>query len=1232
MSKYKEPNNIIYKVNDFNDLPWVNSDNFEGFRNLIDSLDIKSDAKILDIGCGAGAIADYLSTKWTVTAIDVSDVVIRHCKNTYVQNSDIFEALDFLEWNKKNKYDFVVAHLLLHDIQPEDLEAFCKNVSDLVEDKGIILLSWLKQNDDRERECLFNGGKSKVFFHKPENLAIYFKDFYIEQKSDVEITPKNPNIIKKAKEKKVEGFTYQTLIMTKDAIKLQYDILKGSFDEIKEELEKGKICSDVELENKKKDIYKEITEKLYELTLNANAKAKDAKIFYNLQIKENVEPDIKLYPIEDDETARSEKSRAYFLVNAYNNYYDDIHKEDGEQKGRCFLVHSFFQLTNLAANNIKRIDLRKENNDVKIVLQYYNAKNEKEDIFDDFLNKNAKDYDIALYKDYINFLFNETAKNDFVDYLKKKSGESIKEKCPKHYTIWNLSFPNYDYIGTIIVESYEDNKIDIPDDILNEIRNIFHAFKIEYHKCENELAKTRIRQKSIQSAISAIMSRNMSHNLGSHFITNTKNYIATQGEKYKDTDMPLAADLRGIRHVLQYTQERMDYIATIVSGDQYPLGALNVKAQLFDELTIDDFAERHDHDTTNFFLKYLVYSEKYSHDKEKDKDFQDIKLQIIKKKGNERKKFTGKKGRDYEGEDERVHYETLENEQDIKRELSELNFAVPGGVMARHALFNIVENIMRNSAKHSKNAEKEDLIITLEIEKATNTNIVKKDYLIKNKEGDYQVKENIYHIRVYDNKKNHDDVVKNVQPRLNNLQTLTNDGTINKENKGLKEMLICVLWLQNEDIAKVLSEIDNTPNDRYKKVEEYFRICKCGEDNNFGYEFELPVWKNIYPLKVNENSNVVEENLTDICADIVCCGKDKVQIINNKNNKADGWELKDIFTRFTKKAETTDYKSLFQDASKNVLKNTELDDYIIYIADNDQKDRQAPEGKPTVIISGKNNNVDITDKHIVFESHLATDSMETKRDKYENIYENAVYVDNISGGDFTKTLTDVDFLTDEIMRCKIVESALTKIAIIDERLFEKFHHRSNSEDKFNPQSDEISIEKLSLNRKNIFLYNIEIEGVNSKFKNLDNDECGTVSEEFSILSIEKNRYGNEVHFLTIHLGLLEKYRDLILDKLKKCKKLTLNGTKYFYNDAEEKEAKSAIITHIMNRLQTEFGTKFIAIHSGRGNFSADLEEDLKDYPFISLSALEAAFDNSKFFLSQLFYNTIYYGKGNINHE
>ena len=57
---------------------------------------------------------------------------------------------------------------------------------------------------------------------------------------------------------------------------------------------------------------------------------------------------------------------------------------------------------------------------------------------------------------------------------------------------------------------------------------------------------------------------------------------------------------------------------------------------------------------------------------------------------------------------------------------------------------------------------------------------------------------------------------------------------------------------------------------------------------------------------------------------------------------------------------------------------------------------------------------------------------------------------------------------------------------------------------------------------------------------------------------------------------------------------------------------------------------YISIHSGRGNFSKELEGPLAPYPFISLSALENAFNNSKYLLAQIFYNTVYIGKGLAN--
>ena len=97
------------------------------------------------------------------------------------------------------------------------------------------------------------------------------------------------------------------------------------------------------------------------------------------------------------------------------------------------------------------------------------------------------------------------------------------------------------------------------------------------------------RRESIKSAIAAIMSRNMSHNLGSHYLYYTK----TQLEKLAHSGGEFGPDIRGAARVLGYMQARMDYLSTVISNDRYPYAGVNFKSQIFDELTVDDFSKRH---------------------------------------------------------------------------------------------------------------------------------------------------------------------------------------------------------------------------------------------------------------------------------------------------------------------------------------------------------------------------------------------------------------------------------------------------------------------------------------------------------------------------------------------------------------------------------------------------------------------------------------------------------------
>ena len=102
----------------------------------------------------------------------------------------------------------------------------------------------------------------------------------------------------------------------------------------------------------------------------------------------------------------------------------------------------------------------------------------------------------------------------------------------------------------------------------------------------------------------------------------------------------------------------------------------------------------------------------------------------------------------------------------------------------------------------------------------------------------------------------------------------------------------------------------------------------------------------------------------------------------------------------------------------------------------------------------------------------------------------------------------------------------------------------------------------------------------------------------------------------------------IVDNEAYLKALHLEEENVERDDILDIKGKRAIA--LMKKLREMFNTEFVTVHSGRGNFSKDLEGPLRDYQFISVSALDSVLTNSKFLLAQLFYNSVYIGKGEAN--
>lgn len=777
------------------------------------------------------------------------------------------------------------------------------------------------------------------------------------------------------------------------------------------------------------------------------------------------------------------------------------------------------------------------------------------------------------------------------------------------------------YIVTSDIKKYTDETIQTIANRLSIIgKDITYAYSFNIGKTLAD----NVTKEAIKSAKAAIMSRNMSHNLGSHYIANTKNYISNLANSKNDQD------LRGLSHLLQYIQERMDYIATVISNDVYPLGSLNFKSQIFDELTIDDCGERHgvNHKTTNFLLKYIVFSEKYTRTNSDSIGLKNLKIEInypitIKDPiTNEIKTidkiFTGKS-------------QFRENENNIKLKLSKLNIAVPCGIMARHALFNIIENIIRNSAKHNKKTQG-DLVIRIVINEVSDGKFLK--------------------ISIHDNRGSYNELIGNEQngvvaQRLSAIRFLEEGSSeLNKENKGLKEMMISALWLKNENVGDVMSEIDATANgeEKYKLIAEKCLQIEPSTNGDLAYTITLPIYQEMNYIA---DSFSVEE-LKDIHADVIVGTK-----IHDKN-KFGNRPFDSIFSRYLVDSTETKNMSNVEKLKKTIFDNlgVNVDDYKICI-DSGKDAFHYSDAQVTTNLPDEDDK-DMS-KKICFITHFDVADDNSKKETLLK-YNKLAYLDSISGENFTSTLVTPDFMNDEYLRCKVIESALTNIAIIDERIYEKFAKN----DKQMQQSFENGIRK-AVEKRNINTVSGLIEFLKGKYPKyfteeiqvinnlLNNKETNTLADSdtekaFEILfpkgviehtlnkrgifvySIEADenqdsvlrsvsgvntKLGNskplaDALFLTIHLGLVEKYK---YDK------------------------DRGGVTKLMNEIRTHFPkAKYISVHSGRGNFSAELSVELKDYCFITLSALEAAVNNSKYMLSQLFYNMNYYGKGNINND
>jgi hypothetical protein len=284
-------------------------------------------------------------------------------------------------------------------------------------------------------------------------------------------------------------------------------------------------------------------------------------------------------------------------------------------------------------------------------------------------------------------------------------------------------------------------RLPVKDSVGNEINPFWEAYCDDLIRQQRELLsvlmpKLRARKAALRSAVSAIMGRNMSHNIGSHVLARYSSKVKGDNE---------AADQRNFKDhreaFLRYLQRRMDFIAEIATSDQSlwsqalsiegALSTLNIEKE---RAEIDANAER-----KPILLSYITG---------KEIDGEPLTATVVMDK-----KLKGGA----------PHY-----------------FACPSGEVGVHALNIILENIIRNSARHNDQPTN-PITVKVRIDEDKGNPSLWKVTLI-----DLQSKV-----------KHQKDIVESINDKLINTPILKEDATPNPLYWGIREMQVCAQYLRN---------------------------------------------------------------------------------------------------------------------------------------------------------------------------------------------------------------------------------------------------------------------------------------------------------------------------------------------------------------------------------------------------------------------------------------------------
>lgn len=124
---------------------------FRTAMNMLDTLPLQGNEKILDIGCGTGKISHQIATQrvphGSLTGVDINEQMITYAKNNYAAANLVFECNNVLSITHEDFFDVAVSFWTLSWIPMADQLHALNNIIQSLNEHGKLFLMYPLRHD-----------------------------------------------------------------------------------------------------------------------------------------------------------------------------------------------------------------------------------------------------------------------------------------------------------------------------------------------------------------------------------------------------------------------------------------------------------------------------------------------------------------------------------------------------------------------------------------------------------------------------------------------------------------------------------------------------------------------------------------------------------------------------------------------------------------------------------------------------------------------------------------------------------------------------------------------------------------------------------------------------------------------------------------------------------------------------------------------------------------------------